>query len=93
VGENYLGIPRGKIYWFPTINLDKCISCLACVDRCLRDVFRVEGNPPKPVVTNPYNCLVGCESCAKLCPTKAIFFPPRKEFKLTIRKLRERYPL
>jgi MinD superfamily P-loop ATPase len=30
----------------------------------------------KPVVVKPYNCLVGCQTCANLCPVGAIEFPP-----------------
>ena len=29
----------------------------------------------KPVVVKPYNCLVGCQTCANLCPVGAIEFP------------------
>ena len=33
-------------------------------------------NEMKPIVARPYNCMVGCDTCAKLCPRNAILFPP-----------------
>ena len=29
----------------------------------------------RPIVARPYNCMVGCTTCANLCPGKAINFP------------------
>ena len=39
----------------------------------------------KPVIAWPYNCMVGCDTCAKLCPRDAIVFPHLAE----LRKLRD----
>jgi NAD-dependent dihydropyrimidine dehydrogenase PreA subunit len=75
-------IPREKIKWFPTIDYDKCTGCLSCVNFCHFNVYSIEGSsPPKPKVANPYNCMVGCEGCAKVCPVNAISFPSREELK------------
>jgi len=30
----------------------------------------------RPIVARLYNCMVGCDTCAKLCPRDAILFPP-----------------
>jgi NAD-dependent dihydropyrimidine dehydrogenase PreA subunit len=105
MGKTYMGIPREKIPWFPTINKDKCIGCLTCVNFCKNDVYIVEeiSNPnmasnsqwdkltKRPKVINPFNCVVGCSACAQLCPTKAIDFPERKEIVKAIRQLALEY--
>jgi NAD-dependent dihydropyrimidine dehydrogenase PreA subunit len=64
-----------------------------CVRNCPHGVFQIQEDPPRPTVTNPYNCLVACEACAKVCPNGAITFPTRVELKNILRKLREKYPL
>lgn len=88
MGNSYFGIPREKIKWFPIIDYDKCIGCLSCVNFCHNNVYEVQGDPKKPKVVNPYNCVVGCNACAKLCPTEAISFPPKEELTATLKKLR-----
>lgn len=40
----------------------------------------------KPIVARPYNCMVGCNTCANLCPRDAIGFPPLGY----VRKLRDK---
>ena len=65
------GYPREKVEWFPAINEDKCVSCGMCMN-CGKNVYDwVDG---KPKVTRPYNCVVGCTSCANLCLGRAISF-------------------
>jgi NAD-dependent dihydropyrimidine dehydrogenase PreA subunit len=32
--ENWHGIPRNKILWYPSIDYDKCINCGKCVEYC-----------------------------------------------------------
>lgn len=72
------GIPRKEIPWFPTINADKCIGCELCFLSCGREVFDVaESKPHKATTERPYNCMVGCSTCATVCPTEAITFPAR----------------
>ena len=83
--DKWFGISRIEIEWFPTINYDKCISCMACLNKCKKGVFVEENGKPK--VTNPYNCVVGCTGCQKVCPNEAISHPPREYLeKLTKRK-------
>lgn len=74
----WYGIPREQIPWFPIIDLEKCDGCGKCVEFCKSDVLRLIGEPPRAEVANPFNCLVGCNSCAEKCPSKAIQFPPRE---------------
>ena len=90
--ELYKGIPREKIPWYPTIDYTKCVSCGKCVDYCTLGAFIFEANGEKkrPVVKNPYNCVVLCEGCQDICPSDAISHPLRKETVDLIRKLRKR---
>jgi NAD-dependent dihydropyrimidine dehydrogenase PreA subunit len=83
----YFGIPRERIKWFPTIDYDKCIGCLTCVNFCHNGVYEVQENPSKPKVVNPYNCVVGCSACASLCPNEAINFPSREELIAALKEL------
>lgn len=82
-------IPREKINWFPTINFDTCIGDRACYEFCKNDVFVWDEEKARPIVQNPLNCVVGCESCAQLCPSEAITFPSKDELRATLRRLRE----
>ena len=70
------GYPREHVPWFPTIALDLCDGCGACVKFCSFGVF--ESTPDgKATVVEPFKCQVGCSSCTSACPPKAIAFPPR----------------
>jgi ferredoxin len=72
------GIPRMEIPWFPTVDAQKCIDCELCFVTCGREVYEIEDGPPRKArVERPYNCMVGCSTCAVVCPTGAITFPPR----------------
>ncbi len=72
------GIPREEIPWYPTIDEDKCIGCKLCFVTCGRNVFSIDTERHKAVVVRPYNCMVGCSTCATICPTQAISFPDRE---------------
>ena len=67
-----IGYPREKIDWFPTIDPKKCLKCGMCMN-CGKNVFGWTEEGAK--VAHPYNCLVGCTTCANLCFGKAITFP------------------
>jgi NAD-dependent dihydropyrimidine dehydrogenase PreA subunit len=82
-------LPREKISWFPTINVDACLGDRACYEFCKNDVFVWDEENQRPIVQNPTNCVVGCESCAQLCPSEAITFPSKEELRATLRRLRE----
>ena len=72
----FSGYPREKIQWFPNINSSKCIKCGMCMN-CGKKVFEWTKKGPK--VVRPYQCVVGCTTCANLCPVYAIIFPGLEE--------------
>ena len=90
MAENkYLGLPRKEIPWYPTLNPESCNNCGLCLKKCGHNVYAYEGG--KVTVAQPYECVVGCESCRYQCAFDAISFPGRDELKKTLKKLREKY--
>lgn len=69
------GLQREKIHWNPTVDENVCIECGTCVTGCSRLVYRFDFEKNKSVVYDPLNCLVGCTTCANICPANAISFP------------------
>ena len=84
---DYMGIPREQIPWYPTIDEEKCTNCGECMEFCDNDVFR-QGETTM-TVANPYNCVVGCASCQKICPSDAIGFPSKNELVSWLRELKQ----
>ena len=84
----YMGIPREKIPWFPTIDPAKCVNCGACLDFCANEVMAA-GEKTMTVV-HPLNCVVGCSSCKRVCPSDAITFPSNEDLLAMLKDLRER---
>ncbi|MET1160341.1 MAG: ferredoxin family protein [Thermoprotei archaeon] len=71
------GIPRKEIEWYPRIDYERCIGCGICFLTCSgRVVYDWDFKEMKPIIARPYNCVVGCNVCANLCPRDAISFPP-----------------
>ncbi|MFW6389991.1 MAG: 4Fe-4S dicluster domain-containing protein [Halanaerobiales bacterium] len=68
--------PREEIPWYPEVDEEKCTGCKTCVEFCSHDTYKWNEKKEKPVVVNPYNCIVGCSSCRNQCPVEAIEFPP-----------------
>ena len=56
--------------WYPTIDYDKCVGCMTCLNFCPHGVF--EEKDGKPAVKNKENCVDMCKGCEKICPEKAI---------------------
>ena len=73
--DEWFGVPRKEIPWYPKIDPAVCIGCGLCAVICGRAVYSYDLVDKKPVVVKPYNCLVGCQTCANLCPVGAIEFP------------------
>lgn len=86
-GSLYMGIPREKIPWFPVIDEEKCINCGACLDFCSNNVF--EEGESTTIVANPYNCVVGCSACQRVCDSEAISFPSKDELISWLHELRK----
>ena len=81
------GIPREKIPWFPHIDQEKCIGCGACIEFCKNGVLDFDPETKKARVRAPYDCVIDCSPCARLCPVDAITFPDEEEFAALIEKL------
>ncbi len=90
-GEIFHGVPRSKIPWFPTIDLEKCVCCGKCADFCKHGVyeFRKRDGKKRPVVKNPNNCVVYCDACDEICSVGAINHPSKAETGKVISKLRK----
>ena len=69
------GISRQEIPWYPTVNAETCIGCELCYVTCGRNVFEMRDR--KSIVAHPFQCMVGCNTCAIVCPVEAIGFPGR----------------
>jgi NAD-dependent dihydropyrimidine dehydrogenase PreA subunit len=93
--QDWHGIPRKEIPWYPTINYEKCISCGKCVEYCTLGAFELEEKNGKrrPIVKNPNNCVVLCTGCDSICPAGAIKHQSKKETNEIIRDLRKTHDL
>jgi NAD-dependent dihydropyrimidine dehydrogenase PreA subunit len=69
------GIPRDEIPWQPKVDAETCIGCELCYVTCGRAVYEMDGRVA--VVAQGMSCMVGCTTCASVCPTDAITFPSR----------------
>ena len=88
--ETFMGAPRSKIDWCPTIDYDRCDFCMECDEFCPHRVFeRRDDEERKLVVAHPGNCVVFCRACAKTCEPDALSFPNKKETTALIKRLRE----
>jgi NAD-dependent dihydropyrimidine dehydrogenase PreA subunit len=72
------GKPREQVPWYPSIDRERCDGCRGCLAFCEYGVYAWEEVSQKAIVVDPFNCVVGCDSCAKVCKRGAIRFPPRE---------------
>ncbi len=84
----FMGVPREKIPWYPTIDYDKCNFCMECDAFCPHQVYEHREGDRKLVVANPNNCVVFCRACGKTCGPDAISFPVKSEILTLIKNLR-----
>ena len=83
-------IPRELVPWFPTVDEELCLGDQECFNFCKNDVFSWDEANQRPIVRNPYNCVVGCQACLAICPSGAIQFPTKEELRESLRALRAR---
>ena len=84
--DEWFGVPRKEIPWYPRIDPGQCIGCGLCATICGRGVYKYDFDVKRPIVAKPYHCLVGCQTCANLCPVGAIEFPAPEKLKNYIAK-------
>lgn len=68
--------PREEIPWYPKVLKEDCTGCGVCHDFCPHGTYEWDDDADRPMVANPYNCIVGCSNCRTQCPAEAIEFPP-----------------
>ena len=86
--ETFMGVPREKIPWFPTIDYSKCDFCMECDKFCPHQVYEQREGEVKLVVAHPEHCVVFCRACAKTCGPDALSFPSKPETIELIKRLR-----
>ncbi len=74
--KTWQGVPRDQVPWYPTIREELCDGCRICLNFCSFGVYEYDEKTNKVRVANPFNCEVGCSTCAAKCKPKAIVFPP-----------------
>ena len=84
--------PREKIPWFPTVDNDVCIGDQECFNFCKSNVFAWDEAEGRPMVANPYNCVLGCNACMQICPVEAIAFPSQEELRQMLRQAAQQEP-
>ena len=87
--DTFMGVPREKIPWYPTIDYSKCDFCMECDKFCPHQVYERREGEVKLVVANPANCVVFCRACAKTCGPDVLSFPNKQEIIELIKRLRE----
>lgn len=90
--ETFMGVPRTKIPWWPTIDYSKCNLCMECDKFCPHQVYELkegEKEEKKLIIKNPYNCVVFCRACSKTCPLDALTFPNKKDVVKLIKSIRK----
>jgi MinD superfamily P-loop ATPase len=68
-----VGLQREEINWYPTIDSSKCLKCGTCMN-CGKKVYDWSSDKGA-IVARPFDCVVGCNTCANLCQGVAITFP------------------
>jgi len=87
--DTFMGVPRDKIPWAPTIDYEKCDFCMECDKFCPHRVFERREGERKLVVANPNICVVFCRACSKTCGPDALSFPNKSEIIKLIKQIRD----
>ena len=80
------GVPRDEINWYPKLDEGLCMGCGLCATGCGRAVFAYDYERQKAVVVEPLHCMVGCVTCANVCPEGAISFAPLQQLHKLIKQ-------
>ncbi len=80
------GITRDQIQWFPTVVAERCNGCGLCATSCGKNVYAFNYEANKPVVVDPESCMVGCAACAVICTQDAIELPSFSYVRQEIKK-------
>lgn len=75
--KRWHGLPRDEIRWQPLVQSCLCDGCGLCVTSCPAGALAFDFRLMIPFV-DPLRCLVGCSTCASLCPNEAIQLPDRE---------------
>jgi NAD-dependent dihydropyrimidine dehydrogenase PreA subunit len=86
--DTFMGVPREKIPWYPTIDYSKCDFCMECDKFCPHQVYERREGEVRLVVSHPEHCVVFCRACAKTCGPDALSFPGKPETIELIKRLR-----
>ena len=86
--DRFMGVPREKIPWAPTIDYARCDFCMECDRFCPHQVYERREGEVRLVVAHPTNCVVFCRACAKTCGPDALSFPSKLEVVELIKRLR-----
>lgn len=60
--------------WYPIIDYDKCIGCMACNNMCNHGVYKEDEDSNNPKVVYGNGCIHGCHGCERKCPVGAIHY-------------------
>jgi len=60
--------------WYPVIDYDKCVGCMACNDMCKHGVYKPDPETGMPKVVYGIGCVHGCHGCERNCPAGAIHY-------------------
>jgi len=74
--KTWRGIPREQVLWFPMLDQVLCDGCDKCLDFYGNGVY-AKRDSGTVHVAQPFDCVVGCDACARLCRHGAITFPPK----------------
>jgi len=58
--------------WYPIIDYENCIGCMACSDICKHGVYQQDEEMNRPKVVYENGCVSGCQDCGKKCIVGAI---------------------
>ena len=88
--STFMGVPREKIPWFPTIDYDKCNYCMECDKFCPHQVFeRREAERAETRGGQPEQLRGVLPRLRKTCGPDALAFPEKPAIVAMIKTIRE----